>query len=63
VERVVAAGAGLTLDELTPAAVAAAVARLEDLRPAAQRIAAEIAALPPPAAAIARLETLRTRTA
>jgi UDP:flavonoid glycosyltransferase YjiC (YdhE family) len=63
VERVVAAGAGLTLEELTPAGVAAAVARLEDLRPAARRIAAEIAALPPPAAAIARLETLWTQTA
>jgi UDP:flavonoid glycosyltransferase YjiC (YdhE family) len=58
--RVVAAGAGLELAEVTPRAGAAAVERLPALRPPAERIAAEIAALPAPAAAVARLEALAT---
>jgi UDP:flavonoid glycosyltransferase YjiC (YdhE family) len=59
-ERVAAARTGLTLAEVTPRAVAEAVARLPALRPAAQRIAAEMAALPAPEAAVARLEALAT---
>ena len=59
-DRVVAAGAGLTLqrDELTPPAVRAAVAALLDRpghRMAARRVAGEIAAMPTPVEALAAI--------
>ncbi|GAA3163278.1 glycosyltransferase [Blastococcus jejuensis] len=62
-DRVVAAGAGLTLlrDELTPQAVRAAVSTvLEDpgYRLAARRVAGEIAAMPAPVEALAAITRL-----
>ena len=64
-DRVVAAGAELQLlrGELTPQAIRAAVAALLDepgYRPAARRIAGEIAAMPAPAEALAAITRLLT---
>ena len=62
-DRCAAAGAGIALgpDDRTPAAVATATAAVLDdgaYRMAARRVAAEIAAMPGPAAVLARLEAL-----
>jgi UDP:flavonoid glycosyltransferase YjiC (YdhE family) len=61
--RVVAIGAGLALDVMrcTPAEVGAAVERVRrepSFRRAAERMRDEIAALPGPEAAVARLEAI-----
>jgi UDP:flavonoid glycosyltransferase YjiC (YdhE family) len=57
-ERVAAAGAGLIV---APDGVAAGLARVEELRPAARRIAAELAALPAPERVVERLQGLAHR--